>query len=492
MSWYKKLKNLIDIHGHQFNLNIKGEKYYSTTPSFILSIISLIFAIVSTTNIVRFYFSEFSMTLSYNQEERQIPVNDLSNMPILFSLRSLSGSSIPPGDLFHFHARYVEINSINDTSTGKLKTAFKTKSLAVEQCNRKNHLHGYNDLFEDIDVESYFCLSKKNYNLTLYGVSGDVIKGYSVLSIYAIKCDLNNTNCNRTLTESVLKNSVFRILHLTHYIDRYNKTYPNKPKIQIGTYSNGPEIIKKHNIYFEESYYTTDTGVIFQRLNTNKFSKYSHYILDVEMPGKLSFFGDDYYGNINFINSQVVSYYSRVYMKLQFIFANIGGIVVLTNFGFKAVTSFMTKNFIIRDIANAVFDFSGETSQYRLEDSSKHEINFQHHLKKNNHGIHNDVPKNLVIIKKKPKSKNIKLSFFELLCCRFCMKSNKKIKTIERLGHFINNNLSVEYILRQFYNLEQMISNLDNHNLKNELEKDSLILYKRSESEKNYFPNTKK
>jgi hypothetical protein len=82
------------------------------------------------------------------------------------------------------------------------------------------------------------------------------------------------------------------------------------------------------------------------------------------MPGKLNFFGDEYYGNINLINSQVVSYNSRIYMKLQFIFANIGGIIVLINFLFKLVTSFINKNFIIQDIANAVFDFSGETSHY--------------------------------------------------------------------------------------------------------------------------------
>jgi hypothetical protein len=45
----------------------------------------------------------------------------------------------------------------------------------------------------------------------------------------------------------------------------------------------------------------------------------------------------------------------------------------------------------------------------------------------------------------------------------------------------------VENILRKFYNLEEIISNLDNQVLKKELEKDSLILYKRSDSEKTIF-----
>jgi hypothetical protein len=215
MSWYKKLKDSVDIHGYQFNLNIKGEKYYSTTPSFILSLISMIIAIISSIYFIIFYLSEDSMRVSYNQEERQIPVNDLTKMPILFSLKSLNGSTIHPGDLFNFNAKYVEISSKNDTSTGRLKTVFKTNSLSVEQCNRKKHLYGYDDLFKDIDVESYICLSRNNYNLTLYGVLGDVIKGYSSLSIYAIKCDLGNSNCNRTRSDTVLKNSLFRILHLT-------------------------------------------------------------------------------------------------------------------------------------------------------------------------------------------------------------------------------------------------------------------------------------
>jgi hypothetical protein len=187
MNWYKKLKDLVDIHGYQFNLNIKGEKYYSTTPSFILSLISMIVAIISSIYFIIFYLSEDSMRVIYNQEERQIPVNDLTNMPILFSLKSLNGSTIPPGDFFNFNAKYVEISSKNDTSTGRLKTVFKTNSLRVEQCNSKKHLYGYDDLFKDIDVESYICLSRNNYNLTLYGVLGDVIKGYSSLSIYAIK-----------------------------------------------------------------------------------------------------------------------------------------------------------------------------------------------------------------------------------------------------------------------------------------------------------------
>jgi hypothetical protein len=81
-------------------------------------------------------------------------------------------------------------------------------------------------------------------------------------------------------------------------------------------------------------------------------------------------------------------------MKLQFIFANIGGIIVLINFHFKLVTSFINKNFIIRDIANAIFDFSEEISHYGKEDSSKQEINIIHKRKIDELKIYN----NMVII----------------------------------------------------------------------------------------------
>ncbi len=113
MSWLQKLRDLIDYNGYQFNLNLKGERQYKTVPSLIISIISILFIIIGSTYFLIYLLSQNSMTVTYNQEERTTPVNNLTSTPILFNFRSASGIPIPPIN-FEFSVKFIKVAYTTD------------------------------------------------------------------------------------------------------------------------------------------------------------------------------------------------------------------------------------------------------------------------------------------------------------------------------------------------------------------------------------------
>ncbi len=129
-------------------------------------------------------------------------------------------------------------------------------------------------------------------------------------------------------------------------------------------------------------------------------------------------------------------------------------------------------NLFYVDFANSIFDFS-DTLKNKVDiNSSKIGLKLKPiQLKSSTMNINSD-------------SKRLVLSFSELVCRRICCyNKNKNLRTINRIKNFLNLNLSVESMMSNFYKIECLVSNLNNNTLKQELESDFLILYRRGSEE---------
>jgi hypothetical protein len=89
-----------DFYGSEFKINVKGKSKMNTTIGCMSSLFTVILILIFCSFFLGGIFDKNNFSLIYNENEKDIPITNLSYTPILVSIFSNQGTFISPNSTY--------------------------------------------------------------------------------------------------------------------------------------------------------------------------------------------------------------------------------------------------------------------------------------------------------------------------------------------------------------------------------------------------------
>lgn len=445
------IKNF-DIFQKKPRLYLSGKDTFPTKYGIVTGTLTLITSFAFIFYFIVDYYQRNNINLIQRSIIDQQPRFDFNSSPFIFSLQNFQGQILKPSHYyFNLYMFYYKLEN---------KGASVKVNLDLEKCNINKHFGNYTYLFESFDLEYYYCMKpgQETKNMTVYGNFGDMQKGYTFVNLYVSKCkngSMYNTDiltcADQTEIDDLLDKTIYlRLAHVDFDIF-HNKKDPIVPILR----TDALQITTKFNprIYYnmKNVVYRTDNGILgenFEEIHFTSYDKFSN-ILSINpflIPESFSLF--------SLLVSPIGNNYTRSYIKLQTLMANIGGVVNALIIIMKFVSFSISNKIIMAYQINKIFDLANSNFMKKIPQS---EINIfadsnqatthkkscnlktRNFCKNENLKFYNKADINNVInVNSKPAfKKSLQLSFKEIICPKIFFKGNpnfeefsKKIKKL--------------------------------------------------------------
>lgn len=490
----KRLKNIIytfDLIGPTPQLLIFNKKRFQSIPSFFISIIiiiiSLIFAIISIIEYLKYENPIISFTKANDEEtRREIFIKDT---PLLLSLVDAQNFSLGG---YYFEGNY---DIIYDNGT------FFKDSLIIERCQIGKNIDIKDKTFWTEkykfgrQLNEFYCISFKNNNFSLFYHPNIA---YSYISIHTV------IKKNSNLIPENLQTLIISESSLISHNDKYKPLSKN----YIYQFTTGYNSFEFSTINFNFQYikYEIDDGLFFRNnklLHGKSFSDMTNSRKKVDsynLEENYKKYNSSRIGTIIFsINKSNYDNYNRSYPKLQSLLADAMSVVSLlfeigSQISYILLNKKMSKD-IIQNLIDSDNKYLSNQRRYKLDNlfkknsikndlssSERNKIKSEtknkiidkiNEEKNNNNEIQINITKdqNLMIKKDKINQKNLdnkildQINYFHIIKSYFCFK-DEKIEAINLCDNIINEDLSVNTILKRLYNLEKILRKFINIRVK--------------------------
>ena len=363
--------DVFDIYGKSFNLHLFGKEKYRTLTGSIIGIISIISMLTVAIYFLIELFQRKAMTIIFNEDNTMVPVNDLSDVPFLFTLVDYNTNVLDPAGLYTLDVKMLNYKKViveQDKQAIKLEIV----PVNVEICDETKHSLEKISALKKVNFAKFFCIPPGKYNITLYGKFGDTVNGWSLLAVFLNRCNPKIEKClSETYTDDVLSNSALNVAFLSNQINPYNIESPGSSKLETATLTMTTGLIKSYYFNIRQIIYETDYGLIFEDRRIENFYSYDSQTFDVNLKNSGLPTKGQTFGYMLFKNSDNVSKYYRTYIKAQAVMANIGGIIKAVMVIAKIISDFLTKRMSYIDISNYIFNFDGYTCDSRNSNSNE-------------------------------------------------------------------------------------------------------------------------
>ena len=458
-----------DIYAFGFHLMFQKKAKFYTLLGGISGFFSIIFFVI----IIIVYFinlfkrNNFSI-VSIIEKNYQTPIY-LNHTKIMFGFIDSNGNDI-----------------INDRKLLKINLNYFSYNqpileLPLENCDSYSEI-----LFKKMNY--FYCADLNHLKLMEKEYEID----YSFIYFSIEKC--NDDDCYDDLEiEEKLEKAMFYLYIPDYEINHFNFSYPIK---QINTLYSLQFHSKFYKIYeFKYSLinYSTDNGFLFR--NNKNYS--INYVDEVSLDfSDLS--ENSRIGLIKLISNGKNQKFSRKYLKVQDIIADIGALIRIIKIIIQLITCFFTRKIYLQELVNSIMFKSNlkkkkngniekkysktflnlnkefiNPSEIQLRDlDDKHSLNFINNIKGKtvilNRKITNDVKKTENIINNSQfipsietkykignlyhkiiqnnRFSNIKLKWYNYFTPNFIIKTNKNIIILEKCKEEIYKNISIEKI----------------------------------------------
>jgi hypothetical protein len=364
----------MDLSRSEPKLYIKGKNKFATVSGAILYFFAFIGICVISLNFFLDFFkgSQFSLIYSQiNDYDKQI---NFSEIPIMFAAKSQRGGFLN-SSISYFSAQYVNISN----------NILQFTPLKYETCDIDKHFYNYRDLFSSMDVSSYYCFSR-GQNITIWGNNNDKIKGSGSLSLYIAKCDnssIYNPNPGKCASPSTIEDAInsspagIGFMTVSFVINHNNVTNPFTPYIYNDLYPASDFLIYRNFLYMTKTFYTQDNGYIFENKNTS--THYQTGLTTFNIYVNTTLYVKEAFGIFSLVLSEKADTYLKIYVKLQMVIANVGGIIqsllliaALLNYQFKhslLIIELINDFFLPEENENKHFHFDGSLENIILSRS---------------------------------------------------------------------------------------------------------------------------
>ena len=145
---------IFDIYGKSYSLKLFGKENYKTTSGAIIAVLTLIgMAFISVVFVIDL-FKRKKITLTYNEDVSTLPINNITDIPIMFGISDSSSQMFLTDKLFSFDVKMVyNIISINSDGVSKMKQ--EVIPIPLEVCDLEKHFGNYKDLFVKINITGF-------------------------------------------------------------------------------------------------------------------------------------------------------------------------------------------------------------------------------------------------------------------------------------------------------------------------------------------------
>lgn len=348
-----------DIFGQSLNLHLFGNEKYKTLTGGIFGLISLLLIIAVNIYFLLDVLNRKTMTIVFNEDNSKIPMNNLSDIPIMMTLTDTSGKPLKSEGLISLDVKMLNYKRY-DTGNGTTQFRLEVLPLQVEQCNFSKHFSDFPEFFTKFRVEYFYCIPPGKYNITIFGRYGDTLNGWSNLAIYVNKCNakLGQTCFNQTYIEAALSNPVLNVNMLSYGINHYNFSSPNSYKLDTAVFPLSSTLLKSYNYMIRQVLYNTDIGFVLEDQQTEQFYTYHSQTVDVDLNSNVYLKSDNSIGYLIIRNFDTISNYYRAYMKVQTMMASIGGLVKSIMVIFQIICHLIIRKMMFLDISNQIFHYN--------------------------------------------------------------------------------------------------------------------------------------
>jgi hypothetical protein len=454
-----------DLSADKPKFYIHGKDKFATKISSIFNFLALLAILSISLSFFVDFFSGKQFAIISSQTNSIDEYLNISEIPFLFSPSFTRGEFLDSSYVY-FRVNYVQ--SIGSNTTDNI--------LPYEFCNIEKHFGKYRSLFENIDISQYYCITPGKHNLTLYGKFGDTFNGFSALGIAVGLCTNNSVynpnpgGCQSSQTILDKLNSAVPIMKLMTVDFDLNHNSNGNPFIPYVVSEQLPIskfLFYKHFYNLEKTTYQVDNGYVFKNLiNYNLFQKgqkESQIYVNITSGFKEGF------ANVNFILSTQINFINKIYIKLQFILSNIGGVIrSIVLFPSLLKLLFMKKIYML-ELINSCFEINQKTkirtNNHDLKNMLANQTFEENEMEKKNKMTKNTKFNNLMhenALKNTRHIKGLKLKLSEMIFPTFYLTNKRKINvmTYLKIEALIKTKLSIENILtdiREIEDLKEMV-----------------------------------
>ncbi len=483
-----------DVLGQTANIKISGKDKLRSNFTLGFSIILILIICTISFILAKYFIQKHDFNIYYSKihhEKPKLNIN-LNKSPISVTLLDSNGNEINSNKTYSISITHDKILK-NNTFIYK-----NSNTVKLEKCNK---LPNYTLEKLPSLSDNYLCLPIES----LSGKYGDVVNGYEYLNVSLSKCDSNYEDClDEDVLEKKLSNVYIYIKVLNYYFDHNNYTNPEQPYLHsfllksrkkynscddeknINTYggnikcNNDKFNTKTKNEHFnfnlniKEINYKSDNGKVFEDIYEKKFVTFKECKLcgnsgDNNNNNIYSTiknnnnFSSNLLGSILISTSSSITIYNRSFSKIQISFAYIGGFSYITILIFYNFSKIILRRRLEVDIFNHEKQiFSNMIQMKRSSAKIIRREGVNSVINKDNKNLKlqtsnlnfNNPPDDYL-------NQKIELSILEAICIKKCVRNKRKLNFIDEINLFINKQISIENILRSFYDLRNMEKQVD-------------------------------
>ena len=262
----------------------------------------------------------------------------------------------------------------------KIKDEFVTVNefnLDFEKCNLDNFGKNYQNLFVKDELNNSYCLKDFNYNLTFAGsYKFDRITYIRILINPCVNSTNNNFSCKtQEEIDSYFNSGYFSIVIKDFGLNPSNYSFPRIPTLQDLYTTIDKRLSKNYIINFGLTEIQTDTGLINENINTEKYLQFRRVLENFSFREEKDYLEGKSLILIQLRLEDTIFVHKRTYTKISEIFSRIGGYMQLMNTVFLLISSIINKVYCEIKIINSIFNFNVKENKMILKLQSFKDFN---------------------------------------------------------------------------------------------------------------------
>lgn len=221
------------------------------------------------------------------------------------------------------YADYFDISIFSITTDEEYRASYKINKHLVDCASKEHDFIKYYDMISPLITKSkYYCMDfdREDYFQNKMGTQNST---YIVLSISY--CDYTNENRNCKATPKYKNsNSIISVAFVDHYTDSFDYDKPVKEYVNILSYLFSYGVLKTLRFVFEKDVFISDNGWLLNSVKNQEDVVFNSLEIDTNLSlGSYTNKLMDLVIHSNNVRKKT----SRTYLKVQELFAKIGGIV---------------------------------------------------------------------------------------------------------------------------------------------------------------------
>jgi hypothetical protein len=436
----------IDIYGYKPTLYVNNSTKLSSPIGGIFSIILILLTIVGTILFGQEIWLKHKPTTntstSFNSNPKSI--NCLNESQFFIALRDPTKNGI----LFINEKVYkleAYLLTFNSTLGVNVQVPINT-----EQCTKDSFTSENFEIFKNLEYSNAYCLSQKqNIDIKLKNLYNTINSTNIYFKLRQCMNSTDNNSCSpQNVIDTYLSSTNLAIYAIDNYVQTKDYLNPLKKGFQNYFFRVSLQTLNGIQLYLRDVVFISDIGLIAEELSYIYGFRHDSYFYNPGGPqGK-------YFVQLGINYSPTVETNYRVYMKLQDLAAQIGGLLNLLMLIGRILLELYYTNSYKLYLYNSLFHCveSGSTKQMAPvynHPSQQNIIRDSVHVYKSNPSNPNT---NDNVIKKK-----LELNFFQkFFIINLCKSRNKSLLNFEVGLRFIKERLDMTYLLKTYFDLDKM------------------------------------